>query len=228
MHSLRKYSLSVGIAMCLLFSPPSLAANAAPPSNLPEELITEVTEVWTENGVALSTQQALIAKMESGEVLDANLGGQPVSQQETDDIGEVKIVSTYADGSISVTRLEKPSEDVGGATNRGVQGCSVSSNPQATYYRGCSANGWFTAVVLSFFVDYDAYQSSTQIMKRWAPTVQCAAVNCTTPTFEDIRFTGTNSAPAQVNLVTTWSAAIGSGTTRLIFYSKPSNHGYTN
>lgn len=220
-------SAAIVAASLLAVSP----AQAAPTSSLPEALVNEVRSVWTEHGVAGSTQDQLISKMESGQSLDANLGVAPVSQSETDNGLTVKTVSTYADGSISVTDIQRPNAGAsgGGISSRAVQGCTTTWSPSVIKYRNCSANGWFTGVALAFFVDYDAYASTTKIVKYHSGTVKCnAGLNCSTPQFEKIRLQGTNSAPAQVNLTTTWNSVIGGGTTRLNFFSRPGNHGYTN
>ncbi len=207
------------------------AISPAHAASLPDEFVNEVRTVWTENGVSSATQDQLIAKLESGQTLDANLGIEPIEQQQTENGKYFKTVSTYADGSISVTDAQIPSTDQtsGGPSSRQFSKCKITWSPSVSKYRNCDVRGWFTAVSLAFNADIDVYATSTKIVGKNSPTQKCTApLNCQVPQFENIKATGTNSSPAQLNLVTYYNSPLGGGTTRLILYSKPANPGYTN
>lgn len=214
---------------------------AASEEPLPPELTANLTDVWTENGVPAATQSKLLVTLSSGEPVDAMLEAEePVSVDSSLRDGAETTVSRYGDGSINVVSIEVPtkanngdvSESAGGMeAPYAVEGCNTSGRN----WTGCSVNGWFTGVVLAFFADIQvgragnpATRIPAEITRYHSPTVNCLpGVSCTTPTFELIRRTQSGSSPAQVNIVTTWTSFVGSGTTRLALYAK-NGSAYTN
>lgn len=156
-------------------------------------------------------------KLAAGEPIDAmDSTSTPTSVETTERATAVDTVKRFADGSIQVFEIQKPAATADGAVAPfAVEGCAKSG----TRWTGCSANGWYTAVTLSFKVTMDVGSPTlgkpATIVSYSSPIVQCMVTACSTPTFELIRKTQSGSSPAMVNLVTTWSNIIGTGTTRL-------------
>lgn len=181
---------------------------------LPAEFVAELTSVWTEHGVSEETQAALLDKLESGAMVDANLGVEPLAVASTESDGWLQQVSTYPDGSISVSKFELGEEvEEGDVRARGIVGCTQSNYT----FTNCSVQGWFTAVTLAFLADYTLNGIHTsRITNAEAGTVQCMVIACSDPVFEWVRHQQSGSNPAHVNLAATWNQfPIGSGTTRL-------------
>lgn len=220
----------------------ALFAGTAPaysaPSSSPSEFENHLRSVWTAHDVPSDTQSDLIASLESGQALEAQMQTEePVTVDESRQDGVLEQVQRYSDGSINVVKLDLEATTAPTANESGegvllpmaIRGCTTSWSPSVTTYRNCTAEGWFTGVHLSGLVNVDSYIPSTKIVKTWAPTINCTGVTCTPPTWTRHRTTGTNSAPAKAELTTYWTyAGVASGTTRLIVYSRPGNHVYTN
>jgi hypothetical protein len=199
-------------------------------TELPPEAVSELTRVWTANGVPSPTQTQLITKLESGTPLDEMTDAAPISTK-TRLVGSTqKSVSTYADGSISVVSVEssktRPKDFL---STQAVAGCTNTTiGAGVVRHANCTVNGWFTGVSLGFYATVTtATVEGSYINTYNSPTVKCVVgLSCTAPTFELIRKTQSGSLPAQVNLVTYWSGA-GTGTTRLSLYVKSTSI-YTN
>lgn len=229
-------TVAFGLASAALGAVPATASEEA----LSPELTAELTSVWTEHGLSAATQAQLIDTLAAGEPLDAMVDSEdPISVDSSIREGAEVTVMRYADGSINVLSIEVPVESVDTAQSESaegeirpyaVEGCSKSG----MNWTGCSVNGWFTGVVLSFFADINVGRAGSpathipaSITRYYSPTVNCLpGVSCSTPTFELIRKTQSGSSAAQVNIVTTWQAG-GTGTTRLALYAKDGT-AYTN
>jgi hypothetical protein len=124
---------------------------------------------FTSQGVSNSTQDTLIAKLDSGKPLDSMTGAvQPVSTTAQQTATELVNRSVYPDGSVAVTSLETPAATAGGATARSVHplqimGCKESNGGGYVVESNCKveiATGpydfWFNAT-------YERYTGGAQI-----------------------------------------------------------------
>lgn len=102
-------------------------------------------------GADQATQDRLIDTYLAGGTWDSLTISAPVStEQYTASDGEYS-VSTYADGSIAVTRAELPKASSGGIQPRGITGCTVSG----TARNNCRIDMWVGLVAMSFYASYN-------------------------------------------------------------------------
>lgn len=120
----------------------------------------DIRAFWGKNGVSPETQDLLLAKMEAGELLDANRSTEvPVSTVETESGGFGVTKYTYADGSILVTSLEVPAKaPSGGAQTFAAFGnCKQTSGTGWANYKDCEVLVDTGAYSMGFYVTYEKY-----------------------------------------------------------------------
>ncbi|MDZ8276526.1 hypothetical protein R2Q81_11290 [Microbacterium aquimaris] len=131
-----------------------LAAHADDDSQDPafQQIVANVSDFLDTHGVEEATRDTLVAKLESGELLDSQNGSEPVSTSTTTTGGYEVTISTYADGSVSESRVELPTsaETPGLVTPFGVTGCSGT----ATSRQGCLVDRWDGVIRQSFRADF--------------------------------------------------------------------------
>lgn len=208
------------LAIAALVSVPLTAGLVAPAhaseANLDDAFVADVTSVWSAYGVSAEQQAQLLSTLATGGLVDAVAeSAAPTRVEDIETATDITTVQHFADGSINLMVIEKPQDVDTASTTRDVSACTKNG----TTWTNCNVNGWYTGVALAFFANMNVGSPSigqpAVINKWWSPTVKCTALSCSTPTFELIRQTQSGTAPAMLNLVTTWSALIGSGTTRL-------------
>lgn len=128
----------------------------------PDHQFTSVREFWTANGVSTATQEALVDKLGSGELIDANKAvAEPVSVESTWTDGREVTVATFPDGSIVVTSAEQPRTPAPGqiSTQAGaVYGnCKVTSGSGWINYKNCEVVGDSGTYRIGFNVTYEKY-----------------------------------------------------------------------
>lgn len=113
--------------------------------------ITSAKEFMTEFNVPQETQLRLIEEYLAGNTWDSMTPGEtPVDTvSESNQSGDFTI-STFADGSVSVSKIEHATQIVNPWT-RGISGCSKSG----TQYNNCRVDMWVGLVSLSFYASYN-------------------------------------------------------------------------
>jgi len=211
--------LAAGVA-----GPASAAPSAQPKAiDLSAEAEAQLTDIWTQYGVASDVQQRLIEKFEAGYGLDSMSSAEPVSSTTTTSGLSIDTVNTYADGSISAFSVERPATVAkGGASTNAVGGCSGGGT--GNIYTNCSVTGTFGGVSLGFYAGYTLSSSGNARINTWGSGTSSSipGINVTAPAFEVIRQVQSGTTAAQVNLTTQWSyvSVGGGGTTRLEFRVK--------
>jgi hypothetical protein len=200
----------------LLVGSSAVPAIADEDPELPTEFVAHVTSVWTEYGVSPATQAALLEKLGAGQVLDANLGAEPVSATAHAGDDHITQVNTFADGSISVLTTELPTvvKGSGGIGPMGIAGCYRSG----LTYTDCTTSGWYTGVSLGHLVSYRLHQGNYAYFISWGSGFrQCSpGLICSDPTINMVRQyqTGTSaSAWMNVSVNYTYAGVGGGGTT---------------
>lgn len=123
------------------------SATAAPAA----DTFTEARSFLTQYGVDAQTQDTLISSYKAGESWDSfSSDSNPVTTTSSIKGGFQENVSHYADGSVSVTRLEqakKPSLSTKSSPN----GCTVSGSNR----NNCTVDMWVGVVSMSFKASYN-------------------------------------------------------------------------
>jgi hypothetical protein len=167
MKKRNKRMLLVGITALTMIAGTTLPAGAEVTSEAPER--TEIRSTMTSYGVDQATQDQLIAKLEGGIVWDSlTEGAEPVAIVERDVADATERIETYADGSVVVTSLEKPT-DVTGISGRALEwGCTfVSAGSNGGYYKNCDVTVNFVIITQGFMVDYENLKGSNMITDFW-------------------------------------------------------------
>lgn len=145
----------------LVLAPASVAAAAAPaPVNVytPQEE-AQVSSWLTSHGVASDTAAALVRKIDAGGKLDSGVGINPTNVKVTTEGGARVTTSTYADGSVKVSKIDQPaaapSVGVLGVSPRSITSCSGSQTAPGTgAFSNCLANIQNGVVTANFRFDY--------------------------------------------------------------------------
>lgn len=178
----------------------------------------KLREFWTQYEVAPSTQNALVQKLRAGGTVDALTdGAQPTSTRtvssETDDV----TVTSFADGSIQITGVEKPLEEAEGAISpMSVGSCRTSGSGSGynTYY-DCKAylsNGF---VDLGFYITYTIVAGTgyDYIVEVNSPYAYGIGGTASTPTLAIGRKTEYAGGSAWAYARTSYSGVNGGGRT---------------
>lgn len=217
-------STTAAVVFAGVAGPASAAPSAEPKAiDLSAESVAQLTDTWTQYGVATEVQQRLIEKFEAGGGLDSMSSASPVSSKTTKTDLSIDTVNTFADGSISAFSVERPAKVAkGGVSTNAVGGCSGGGT--GNIYTGCSVTGTFGVVSLGFYAGYTLSSTGNARINSWTSGTSASlpGVVVSAPAFEVIRQVQSGSTAAQVNLTTNWSYVTvgGGGTTRLEFRVK--------
>ncbi len=136
--------------------------------------LDSVYDWYIEQGVDDATANTLVAKLRSGVLTDANTGATPTSVATDTSDGWQTTRSTYADGSISISKLQVASEAApvaDGVAPFSVGDCSqvVGGSGYAKYY-ACGVYESTDLLAMSFRADYTltnaASEPSTTLTRR--------------------------------------------------------------
>ena len=148
-------TVAVGlIAGAFAFAAPAVAA---PANNTPVPVSptdqAKLHAYWNKYGLSAATQNALLAKIESGQVLDSNNGSSPVGQSTTTSGDTTTTIDTFADGSIAVIGVGPVAPTTTGgvhADSVGSASCHVTSSSGPTTYYACAVSGSTSTVSLAY------------------------------------------------------------------------------
>ncbi|OCI32794.1 hypothetical protein [Oerskovia enterophila] len=142
------------------------SASAAPEASqgLSADDRAQLTTFLTDGGVTAETTATLLKKLEDGQMWDSLAGGTVVSTDSSESATAYDTVTTYADGSISVTSLEKGVPAATGAiTPFAVSGCTTKNTGTLRTSRNCTASERRGVVNMSFKVGYDQRFSASDL-----------------------------------------------------------------
>ncbi len=162
---------------------------------------------FTEYGVDVDTQDALIASMESGDLIDAlKSGEEPVSSTTQIQDGFEETILTYADGSVGVTALEIPRPaPTTGASTRAISGCTVHSGAGWASSTNCKVSHTAAYASLSFYANYQQTASGGSISNPRDGVINTTIGSVSNKTLKLIRANSTSSQPAVATLHGYWS-----------------------
>ena len=192
-------------------------------------------------GVDERTRDALIAKLESGQVWDSMIPeATPVNSRQYQIGAMVETRLEYSDGSVVISSIEMAPEllspDLAGSVSGldpiplAVTNCSSRSNGTVRTNTGCLVSHNAILVKMSFRADYtfnriitSTYEPKTtwaRIDRVHSPTVITIGSSAQSPTLNIIRKSASFSSPAQARLATIVTALgnVASGTVALNLY----------
>lgn len=161
-------------------------------------------------GVNTATQTALVGKLSAGEILDSARGGVPISTSDQSTAAQSILVDTYADGSISVSTLERPSVAKLGIAPLAITGCSVSSGAGYASYSNCLVQQSNGTVTLQFRANYSRFTGGANISWYGTQAVSALYGTATYPSLTLVRASQSGSLPAVVTAhsrYTSWNGA---------------------
>ncbi len=158
-------------------------------------------QAGAEFGIPAEVRSELRQKLESGQPVEAMLGGSPVSTDVVVSDQWTTKINRYEDGSVAATRLET-ARPGGGIGTRSISGCSTSSVSGGTRYNNCKVFTWVGTIAGSFYADYVIYTNRPDTITGYrgasfstAPGTEAYNVSFTRP-----RATENSNGPAYVQL----------------------------
>lgn len=136
---------------------PTQTVNTTSPKPAAEDTYKEARKFLTDYGVAQQTQKALFAKLEAGQKWDSFTSDSvPASTEEYVKDGYNVTEDHYADGSVSVSRIEIPVEPTvssgGISPMSSPNGCTIGSNGART---NCNVDTWVGLISMGFKANYN-------------------------------------------------------------------------
>jgi len=167
-------------SLALVASP--AAATESPSESTVELSANELQQLRSflhENGVSGPTQKALLTKLQRGEPWDSlRPDASPVSEETTLHDRHATTRAVYADGSIVITSVSKPTPESSGegdVSPLSVEACSVrNSPPYAVYYDSCRADVNYGIIRMGFYFNYQQITSlGAKITSYWGRFQHC-------------------------------------------------------
>lgn len=203
-------------AACALITGSILVGGPAMASSSSDEAAVRAT--WDQYGVPAATQNRLLADLAAGRAWDSLSGGDPVSSKTTTSTGLEETVSTYADGSIAITDLQKPvvpATSTGGPVVRASVGCKVQSSSHYDSTSYCNVSTNVVVANAAYVVTYHAVQGKgTTIVSRSsnsAFTTQGYLGSISSKEMRTNRATQSGNTPAEVTGYFTWTSSGSAG-----------------
>lgn len=186
---------------------------------IPDSSRIEVSSLMTKYSVDPLIQESLWEKLESNQLWDSFGGVEPVSEVPFENSSETGTVSTYPDGSISVSSVEKQSfgqfaMQTSGIMPMAITGCTVSSFSGGAQYSNCSASEGNFWVKTSMRAGYIASANYGNINQWHTPSIQSKApFSASYSTHQIIKAVGNNASPAKAQMSYQVNGPLGSNAT---------------
>jgi len=199
-----------------------LLALNGPTAAVAADPYAEVRTGYAMLGMADVTIDALVAKLDAGQPVDAlRPDAEPVGESAFVQVGDAPYakdgatvsVRWYADGSPAVSAVEKASEVPNGAIfPLSVQGCRVSSGSGYSNYNGCTVSAWWGTVQSAFRADFTLVQGGfDRINATYNGWQQCGVpTTCSAPYESQRKSVESTSGPATSRWQQTVTAPWGS------------------
>jgi hypothetical protein len=162
--------LLAGTAALLLVLAGAVPASASDSSLLTPTEEQELRAQFEIYDVPVSTQDALIEKLDNGEEWDVYTGVAPVSSVVSEHEGYERTYDTYADGSISVSDMQiavdAPHEVTGGDVSpmgQGIVGCTLGYSAGVSYGTDCWVYASTALTGASYYVSYSRWSTGSSV-----------------------------------------------------------------
>jgi len=175
----------------------------------------QLSQFWTAHDVPQATQRVLLAKIESGKVIDALKSDHVAVSEVTADRGGLReTTSTYKDGSIGIASVELPAVVNGVAVAAdgpvtGVSRCSLSTYSGVASYSNCLVGYTATGKSFNFNANFTLVTGASNDYirdKGTSGTVSCVTY-CTTPAFQTWKANEDSGGKAYLTYATEWNLA---------------------
>ncbi|KQR89096.1 hypothetical protein [Microbacterium sp. Leaf179] len=137
-------------------------------------------------GVDDDTAQALLERVERGEVLDSDSGAEPVSVRTEQVDGFERTVSTFADGSVRGSDVQIPKEATesdGLSTQASYYGCTLGSSAGVSYGQDCYVYNSSMTIGASFYTSYSVWSGGSSVWNWHTPSVSVVGGNASNQEF---------------------------------------------
>lgn len=196
---------TIGLSLSLV----STTAVAAPES--PASELQEVQAWFDSYDVSRDVQASLQETIEAGELIDSmKKGAKPVSTREVVNDGFDETISTYADGSISVTASQIPVEmpKSGFTPFASITGCKISNGSGYSRADGCTVKHSNGYLHLKFKAGYEIVNGANdRITSATSPNATGSFGSTTDKLLVKHRMKeASSSRPAHVTLEAQWTA----------------------
>jgi hypothetical protein len=192
-------AVAVSIALTAVLLTP-LAANATDNPVVSPTAQNTLKAFWTEWGVPAATQDALIAKANSGQKLDVLDGSAPVGERTVTSGDTTTTVETYADGSIGVIAVGPVVQAAGRIQpmTAGSTSCHKTSGTATSNTYKCAVSmdiGW---IAMSYNASYTNYAAQPARINSVSSQMSWTCVGACTVTHQPhiVRTVDTPSASA--------------------------------
>lgn len=207
-HNLAR-ALAAFVATGSLLLAGALSASAAPVEPLTTEQESRIRVGLETYGVGQDVQDSLISKITAGEMWDSLAAVEPVTTEQRLVRGEFVTLSTYADGSITASGVERATTvNPGSITPLGVRNCTSRQSGQVRIKTGCEV--WADAILvkMSFTADYNqtfsasdpAYAIAGTIVGVRDKEIRTIGGTYTVRNFGRTQINATASSPAKARL----------------------------
>lgn len=176
--ALRRGGVAFVLVLFLLLADLGVSAARAEPSNFDLDEV-EIRQAFDDLGVDGDVQDSLIAKLQSGQLLDSDAGVKPVDETELAVDGATQVKATYPDGSVSVTTVGSEyavasapgvhGVEVPAITPMSVSGCQAIPNSGGWIRRTNCAIKWDSATMgFGFVGNYSVKSGAGRVDGAWA------------------------------------------------------------
>lgn len=206
------------IAGAFAFAAPAVAA---PADGIPVPVSpadqAKLHAYWDRYGISAKTQRTLLAKIESGQVLDSDNGSSPVSESTTTSGDTTTTIDTFADGSIAVIGVGPVAPAATGGVHTdsvGSASCHVTSYSGPTTYYACAVSGSTSTLSLAYngYYWYNGVSGTSAITSVASLQYSCILGTCSSPYLHVTRTYDQPSLSALAEGGATWNGYGGIGT----------------
>lgn len=155
----------------------------------------QLRSFFNEYDVAAEDQDSLLASYESGDPwLSMTAGAEPVEVRNQEEAGMRSTVSTYEDGSVTVSGTSVTQDlTSGGPGPLSVTGCSASGTTRVVTYSNCLAKVDNGLVMMAFRFTWRLYIGSSASITSYSPSsAQHRCIGCVMSDHNVYRISSTN------------------------------------
>lgn len=163
--------------------------------------IAHFRSVWTQYGVPITTQDALISKLRNGGIWDAlTTTASPVSTTVVTSGGVREAISRFADGSIKVVGQDTMPNPGQISPMADIYGCKIVSSGPSYINRSCTVHTNVVVADFAYGVTFRQVQNHYDniVSRSTNLTFNCYSGTCSGDYVKTIRTTETASLPASV------------------------------
>lgn len=162
---------------------------------------------FDQHGVNEPLQNRLIEKLETEGSYDAMRGGTPVKTKTKESAESTTTIETFADGSISVSEVEKPAvAEPGTVSPMSITGCSTTGGSGWGRWSNCTVNISNGTISLAFKATFERYAGAYgNILSVWGQSSSAKYGSITYPSLTVVAKTGNPARAYAAARYTSWN-----------------------